>query len=60
MAPHKARYKSQFHNAPHYLIVLCEGLPHNDSVDSSATSIADKGVDQNHRSSVYLEGYERT
>jgi len=39
---------------------LCVGLPHNDSVTSSDTSIADKGVDQNHGPFVYLEGYERT
>jgi hypothetical protein len=55
-----ARNKSRLHNAPHYLIVLCVGLPHNDSVDSSDTSNADKGVDRNRVSSVHLEGYERT
>jgi hypothetical protein len=60
MVPYMARNKSQLHNAPHYLTVLCVGLPHNDSVVSSDTSIADKGVDRNHGSFVYLEGYERT
>lgn len=45
----------------HYLIVLHVGLPHNDSVNSSDTSIADKRVeDQNHGSFVYLERHEST
>jgi len=60
MAPYTAPNKSRMHIAPHYLIVLCVGLPHNDSVASSDNSIADKGVDRNHGSFVYLEGYERT
>lgn len=33
---------------------------HNDSVNSSDTSIADKGVDRNHGSFVYLESHKRT
>ena len=55
-----ARNKSQLHNAPHVPIVLCEGLPHNDSGNSSDTSNAHKGVDQTHVSSLYLQGHERT
>jgi hypothetical protein len=60
MAPYMACNKSRLHNAPHCHIVLCVGLPHNDSVESSDSSIADKGADRNRVSSIYLGGYERT